>query len=491
MGSAPVAIARPFQRFPTSEICVQSKSILAEKTYHHKTLETKGVSPNKFDNLRGKQKTIGVVEPRVVVKIPWSKVNQSSHSRTHINPGRLDTNSGILPAKRSLSSTIYSEKKRKKYGPYSSALSETKYLSPSSLSNNIEVDTKNGQDKKEAITKSTVECLDRGKGFVPNKQDSTCKFNVRKGNTRRWNKRKFHARKQTINRMKGMDKQLDQPSVSRNVDSSLSYADQKATQKKIERSELNHEEEKRAMAQEDFDNAVNTETSDAIRCVEFANGSQKNKSKSNKYPSITTQSQDLSSSQMAEHQCDIVSDILPEHFMKALKEHRLKQETFSKTNTSPNVEAQNNQLDSSQTNPFTENLSKHIESKSNEQEQPLEINRHKKIKTLKLVRKHVPGTRKNQYAVSKDAFKLKTRNALKRSGLRETKNNNSSCNQGMKLQRKHIFSLDDSLIQNGENDEGNQNNILNLPYMKSECCATNFNLCNDMLLQKTEKDSCK
>ena len=131
LSKPPVAVARPIQ-LPSSYKDV-SRVNVSDQYYHQKTMGSQVVSPKKFDKLCLKNtKTVGIVEPRVVVKIPWSKVKNSiSHSPT---PNSCSNNT----IERNLPPTHFSVKRHKSCRPGIDIESENETpLSPPRLSRNV------------------------------------------------------------------------------------------------------------------------------------------------------------------------------------------------------------------------------------------------------------------------------------------------------------------------------------------------------------------
>ena len=106
LSKPPVAIARPIQ-LPSSNKDISGVKV-SDQYYHQKSMGSQVASPQKFDKLcLKKTKTVGIVEPRVVVKIPWSKVkNSTSHTPT---PNSCSNNT----VKRKLPPTHFSVKRHR------------------------------------------------------------------------------------------------------------------------------------------------------------------------------------------------------------------------------------------------------------------------------------------------------------------------------------------------------------------------------------------
>ena len=419
---APVAIARPFQRSSTSEISSKLKIIVPEKSYQQKVIENKEMSPNnKFDNIRLKQKTIGVVEPRVVVKIPWSKVTPKLPSTTDNNRDRLPTNSRILPIKRSSASTNYPMQKQKKYPKYLNQLPGDDTLSPFGHSCNIDADSVRLQENNNSATKDTENSLNRSMAHI--NQNHIGKLKNKKYGTKKHKRRKLYKREKTKAKNKGTCEPID---VSR----------------------------------------IQSHTA------------------------MGTQFGDISSTEMENHNCDRVSDILPDHFKQALKEHRLRQETISKQNTSSPIQDQNLQIRNEQRSDFTADFSKNEVSKVNEKDTQLVPSRHHKIKTLKLIRKTVPGTQKEKYLVAEGSMNLKKRTLLNRRNMRETNLPCTSYNQKTKLNTMETSSVYNASVKGEETGRRIEKNISKLPCLEFEYSESNIPSHDGQISQNTEQE-CK
>ena len=164
-GNTPVAITRPIQKLGFQEICDTSRTNVVDKSYEKRSIETQVVSPTKFDDLRPKTKTIGVVEPRVVVKIPWSKVVAKSHSMLSINNDSTDTRTTPFSTKKN-SSLAVSERKHKRPSSSANCSLESKLITPLSPSNLVHSSDNNDCERDLGHTKFNTETSHKDKSFA-------------------------------------------------------------------------------------------------------------------------------------------------------------------------------------------------------------------------------------------------------------------------------------------------------------------------------------